>query len=92
MFIDPAAHGGRIDGNLSNGASLSAMNKDKAGTSAGLAGYPPDKRAQKLLRGSRIESGLRKFESMHGAPQRPSRILKDVLRCQVFGGVGGAGC
>jgi hypothetical protein len=46
MFIDPAARGDRIDGNLSNGASLSAMNKDKAGTSAGLAGYPPDKRAQ----------------------------------------------
>ncbi|KOF22405.1 hypothetical protein AC244_02410 [Ensifer adhaerens] len=45
MFIDPAALGDRIDGNLSNGASLSAMNKDKAGTSAGLAGFPPDKSA-----------------------------------------------
>ncbi|WP_457582969.1 hypothetical protein [Ensifer canadensis] len=92
MFIDPAALGDWIDGNLNIGASLSAMNEDEAGTSAGLAGFPPDKSAQKLLRGSRIESGLRKFESMHGAPVRPSRILKDVLRCHVFGGVGGAGC
>ncbi|CAN7273811.1 MULTISPECIES: hypothetical protein [Ensifer] len=46
MFIGPAARGDRIDGNLNNGASLSAMNKDKAGTSAGLAGFPPDKCAQ----------------------------------------------
>ncbi|OCP01124.1 hypothetical protein BC374_24385 [Ensifer sp. LC13] len=54
MFIGRAAIRGEIGDIPNNGASLSAMKHDEAGTSAGLAEPPRDARIK--LHISRIES------------------------------------